>query len=317
MEDIDAPKKQEETESGVETPLKAPPPLNGKKKKKKPNKLKKKGFMLKLDGIFAGGGPPGMMPGMGGPPPWKKLQSGNSDEKISDGNLGETEGGQASDAALEEKDNMKPPGPPPPRQGGPPPPGPSPPRGPRPPPPRGNAQAQGEMQPPGPPPPKPKEATKPKEQNLNVEKRKPKMAGGRRKGKKKKFNPKKTAFASQPVREYKKTDYKATALKLTEKQRVEVMMMVKNGNLSVDEAMKAVLEHDKNVREALNEQTEVKEVKRSTFKKNEADFKQGDLSKLSDEQRMKVMMLVKDGKISVQEAIAQVGAQVGKPVSNV
>mmetsp|Transcript_46543 Transcript_46543/g.74824 ORF Transcript_46543/g.74824 Transcript_46543/m.74824 type:complete len:532 (+) Transcript_46543:74-1669(+) len=236
--------------------------------KKKPKKVKK-GFMLKLDGIFAGGGPPGMRPG-GGPPPWKKKikteatnvrdsteSESNVDQKI-----------DVEDVKIISKDTKK---------------------------------AEG------------KAAEKPKEQNLNVVERKPKMAGGRKKRKKKKFNPKKTAFSAQAVREYKKTDYKASALKLTEKQRVEVMMMVKNGNISVDEAMQAVLAHDKNVREALaDNQTPDVDGKKKKFDKKAADFTAADLNKLSDEQRLKVMNLVKDGKMTVPQAIASVSRSVGK-----
>mmetsp|Transcript_128 Transcript_128/g.318 ORF Transcript_128/g.318 Transcript_128/m.318 type:complete len:169 (-) Transcript_128:194-700(-) len=134
-----------------------------------------------------------------------------------------------------------------------------------------------------------------------------------------KFDAKKTTFSSQPVRQYKKTDYKATALKLTEKQRLEVMNMVKTGKMSVDQAMEAVLKHDANVREALEstQSPELHEVKKRKFDKKQANADAADMSKLTDEQRMKVINLVKDGKYTVPEAIAKVCEEAGvKPAAS-
>uniref|UniRef100_A0A7S2X8V5 Uncharacterized protein n=1 Tax=Lotharella oceanica TaxID=641309 RepID=A0A7S2X8V5_9EUKA len=120
-----------------------------------------------------------------------------------------------------------------------------------------------------------------------------------------KFDAKKTAFSAQRVRKYTKTNYTAGGLKLTEKQRMEVMAMVKGGECMVDEAMEAVLKHDKNVREALADKQDVdmKEGRKLNFT---AHYKAADMSKLSAEQRMQVMNLVKDKKISVEQAMKEV-----------
>uniref|UniRef100_A0A7S2TYN9 Uncharacterized protein n=1 Tax=Lotharella oceanica TaxID=641309 RepID=A0A7S2TYN9_9EUKA len=243
-----------------------PPKRIPKKKKKGPNKLKKKGFMLKLDGIFAAGGG---IPGKPGPPPFKKKKKptpaaeANTEEKKSPADGG---GGDVTSGTGENK----------------------------------TASSAGENNTA-----EVKEEKKKKQgsQDLGITKKKPKVAGKRKKRKKMKFDKNKTAFSAQPVREYKKTNYTANALKLTEKQRIQVMTMVKEGKMSVDEAMKAVLEHDKNVRDALSDQQNHEDGKKREFK---AHFKASDLAKLTDEQRMKVMHLVKDKKITVEEAMAEV-----------
>jgi len=51
--------------------------------------------------------------------------------------------------------------------------------------------------------------------------------------------------------------------------------------------------------------------KKRTFSAAKQDFDAADLSKLSDEQRMKVMMMVKDGKISIEDAIKEVKSTMG------
>eukprot|EP00468_Gymnochlora_sp_CCMP2014_P008096 CAMPEP_0167757446 /NCGR_PEP_ID=MMETSP0110_2-20121227/9928_1 /TAXON_ID=629695 /ORGANISM="Gymnochlora sp., Strain CCMP2014" /LENGTH=553 /DNA_ID=CAMNT_0007643633 /DNA_START=208 /DNA_END=1869 /DNA_ORIENTATION=+ len=150
------------------------------------------------------------------------------------------------------------------------------------------------------------------EQNLNNIEKKPKMGGKRKRRKKKKFDAKKTAFSAQPVRQYQRTSYQANALKLTAQQRVQVMTMVKEGKMSVDEAMDAVLKHDENVRAVMDEQNDqLDDGKKRTFSAAKQDFDAADLSKLSDEQRMKVMMMVKDGKISIEDAIKEVKSTMG------
>mmetsp|Transcript_14360 Transcript_14360/g.28974 ORF Transcript_14360/g.28974 Transcript_14360/m.28974 type:complete len:335 (+) Transcript_14360:174-1178(+) len=261
----------------------APKPPKAKprtKIKKGPNKLKKKGFMLKLDGIFAAGG----IPGKPGPPQFKKKTTpnpttdGSTESKEEKKPTSNVDGGASvtsSPAAPAAAPAAAP----------------------------GAAETKAGAA-------ESKPASDAKEgkqkqgsQDLGITKKKPKVAGKRKKRKKMKFDKNKTAFSAQPVREYKKTDYTANALKLTEKQRIQVMTMVKEGKMSVDDAMKAVLEHDKNVREALSDQQNHEEGKKREFK---AHFKASDLAKLTDEQRMKVMHLVKDNKVTVEEAMAEV-----------
>jgi len=99
---------------------------------------------------------------------------------------------------------------------------------------------------------------------------------------------------------------------------ISKLKQIFSGNISVDEAMQAVLAHDKNVREALaDNQTPDVDGKKKKFDKKAADFTAADLNKLSDEQRLKVMNLVKDGKMTVPQAIASVSRSVGKRADEV
>lgn len=140
--------------------------------------------------------------------------------------------------------------------------------------------------------------------------RKPQMRGKRKRGKRKKFDAKKTAFATQKVREYKKTDYSANALKLTEAQRIQVFTLVKEGHMSPDEAMDAVLAHDKKVSAHITEQHAKIGSNKVTKFDAKKQIKATDLAALTEEQRVNVIMLVKDGTVTMEEAMRRVTNQV-------
>jgi len=154
---------------------------------------------------------------------------------------------------------------------------------------------------------KPEEPKNKGEQELNNIQKKPRAAGKKKKRKKMKFDAKKTAFSAQPVRHYKKTSYTAAQLKLTAAQRIQILTLVKEGKMSPDEAMEAVLKHDEQVREHINEQNdELGEGNKRTFSLEKSDWKGVDLNSLPQEKRMEVLLMVKDGKLTVDEAIAKV-----------
>mmetsp|Transcript_20403 Transcript_20403/g.39431 ORF Transcript_20403/g.39431 Transcript_20403/m.39431 type:complete len:420 (+) Transcript_20403:93-1352(+) len=148
--------------------------------------------------------------------------------------------------------------------------------------------------------------------------RKPKMAGKRKKKKMKFKNPSPPATGAagatyfvddnSPKRQYKKTGYKASDLKMNEQQRIQVMNLVKSGKMTVNEAMDAVMEREKAVEEFQKTSPiqEVENAKKKEFKKSKQAFSKNDIAALSPEQRIQVMMLVKDQKMSVDQAVQSV-----------